>query len=246
MNQQKLGSERISLMRSAVIALAIVLLVVVVVGWSVPGGLEVFDEPGSAADWLAAVGTWMIGFGATKFAANDYQLKLHERRERLLQDAEKRLSALQVKVASIRNWSHQLQMAGQFFADYPMESASPKYIEEMLEGTKRALLSIPWASEDAIDMGSEEIRALERTTRDMDTAVVLVTTTLEICSGESAVSALPHHGETLKTLGGLLVRVADPMASLAAYLDAEATETRHSRARIIRKLRREADALLNG
>ncbi|WP_049458537.1 hypothetical protein [Stenotrophomonas maltophilia] len=246
MNQQKLGGERISLLRSAVIALAIVLFVVVVVGWSFPGGLEIFDEPGSAADWVAAVGTWMIGFGATKFAANDYQLKLHERRERLLQDAERRLSALQVKVASIRNWSYQLQMAGQFFADYPMESANPKYIKEMLEGTERALRGIPWASEDVIDMRSEEIRALERTARDMDTAIVLVTTTLEICSGESAVSALPNHGETLKVLGGLLQQVADPMSSLAAYLDAEVNETRHSRARIIRKLRREADTLLNG
>lgn len=246
MNQLKSGGERISLLRSAVMALVIVLLVVIVVGWSTPGGLEIFDDPGSAADWLAAVGTWMIGFGATKFAANDYQLKLHERRERLLQDAESRLAALQVKVASIRNWSNQLQMAGQFFAEYPIESASPSYIKQMLEGTQDALRSIPWASEDVIDMKPQEIRALERTARRMDMARILVTTTLEICSGESAVSALPNHGETLRMLGGLLQQVAEPMSSLAAYLDAEATEARHSRARIVQRLRREADALLNG
>lgn len=73
--------ERLSVAR--VIWLSVLMLVATVVakGWSTPGGLELFDEPGSAADWVAAIGTWVVGLAAFVLASGDRRLRMHERRE---------------------------------------------------------------------------------------------------------------------------------------------------------------------
>lgn len=85
--------------RSTVCLVAIFLLIGVVgAGLFSPFGLNVFEDVGSAADWVAAIGTWVIGFGAISLAVGDRSLKLRERQERRISELEINLEEVQ-KVA---------------------------------------------------------------------------------------------------------------------------------------------------
>lgn len=84
--------------RAIPIAVVLLLLAVTMAGLLGPFGLSIFDEPGSAADWVAAIGTWAIGYGAISLSIGDRALKLRERQERRVADLERNLEELQ-KVA---------------------------------------------------------------------------------------------------------------------------------------------------
>lgn len=74
--------------------LGAVLTAVVLIGSDIP--LKCV-EAGNAADWLAAAGTWVIGYGAWKYARVGHAQRIHEYREsemRRIQDASIRASAL--------------------------------------------------------------------------------------------------------------------------------------------------------
>lgn len=89
---------RISLGRVIPVAVVLLLLAVAIIGLLCPFGLSVFDEPGSAADWVAAIGTWAIGYGAISLSIGDRDLKLRERQERRVMDLERDLEEIE-KVA---------------------------------------------------------------------------------------------------------------------------------------------------
>jgi len=60
-----------------------------------PGSIEISSDGGTFVDWIAAVGTWVIGIGAIRFAASDHALKISERRERRLVELNNDLEVVQ-------------------------------------------------------------------------------------------------------------------------------------------------------
>lgn len=91
--------RRPSFTRVLWLAVGILLGVVVLAGLLMPSGIEVFDAPGSAADWVAAIGTWVVGVAAFALAAGDRRLRLHERREQKM--LRLKLEISQVRTAHI-------------------------------------------------------------------------------------------------------------------------------------------------
>lgn len=56
--------SEMSLLRISWAIIALLAASVVVVAAFNPGGVDVFEDPGSVADWVAGVGTWIVGYGA--------------------------------------------------------------------------------------------------------------------------------------------------------------------------------------
>lgn len=81
--------DQASLGRAIPVAVVLLLLAVAIVGLLGPFGLSVFDDPGSAADWVAAIGTWAIGYGAISLSMGDRALKLREQQERRVTELER-------------------------------------------------------------------------------------------------------------------------------------------------------------
>lgn len=95
-----------STVNTILMASLIAILGVIATGLFSPFGLTIFDDTGSAADWFAAVGTWVIGFGAMRLAAGDRELKLHERREKRLKEAKMDRSRLK----QISSWASAMEL----------------------------------------------------------------------------------------------------------------------------------------
>lgn len=89
--------ERASLGNAILDAALLVALSVIGAGLFLDSGLVVFDDAGSAADWFAAVGTWVIGFGAIRLAAGDRRQRDVEFDRLQLRDCQ--LSSVRVKAA---------------------------------------------------------------------------------------------------------------------------------------------------
>lgn len=68
-------------------------------------------EAGNAADWLAAIGTWVIGFGAISLAMGDRRLKLRERQEQRVLQLEENLEEVQRVALSAQSASTEFQDA---------------------------------------------------------------------------------------------------------------------------------------
>lgn len=85
-----------SLWNCVLTAIFLVPATVIVVGLFSPFGLSFFDEPGSAADWFAAIGTWVIGAGAMKIAYDANAKLKHEMEVDSLAKSEAREAALRL------------------------------------------------------------------------------------------------------------------------------------------------------
>ncbi|WP_155761038.1 hypothetical protein [Stenotrophomonas maltophilia] len=85
-----------SLWNSVLTATFLIPAAVIVVGLFNPFGLSFFDEAGSAADWFAAIGTWVIGAGAMKIAYDANAKLKHEREAEDLAKFEARQAALRL------------------------------------------------------------------------------------------------------------------------------------------------------
>jgi hypothetical protein len=88
--------------------LGIVITAVALYGNQIP--LKCF-EAGNTADWLAAIGTWVIGVGAVSLAASDRSLKLRERQERRISQLESNLEDVQKVARYARSASTEFQDA---------------------------------------------------------------------------------------------------------------------------------------
>lgn len=95
-----------STVNTILMASLIAIMGVIATGLFSPFGLTIFDDTGSAADWFAAVGTWVIGFGAMRLAAGDRELKLRERREKRLKEAKMDRARLK----QISRWALTMQL----------------------------------------------------------------------------------------------------------------------------------------
>ncbi|WP_312704142.1 hypothetical protein [Stenotrophomonas lactitubi] len=98
--------------RDAAIAAAIwcaagaIIMAMVLTGSRIP--LKCF-EGGNAADWTAAVGTWVIGVGAIRYSASELGLKLHERREKRYGEVLATLGKYADLAVRARLWDYSLQ-----------------------------------------------------------------------------------------------------------------------------------------
>ncbi|WP_164229424.1 hypothetical protein ACS0OT_09990 [Stenotrophomonas maltophilia group sp. RY12688] len=98
--------KSVSTESTILLASLLAILGIIAAGLFSPFGLSVFEDAGSAADWFAAVGTWVIGFGAMRLAAGDRELKLHERREKRLREAK----AEHTRLREIASWLVPMQL----------------------------------------------------------------------------------------------------------------------------------------
>lgn len=226
----------------AILAIGIIFATVIIVGWFREGGLAVFDNPGSAADWFAAVGTWMIGFGATKFAANNYQLQLHERREKLLQDAESRLAATKAKLASVTNWSSDIRIYAGVFQQHPLNAMDSDLIQDVLKRTAKVLQEAPWDNHDMIDLMADDVVQLGQTLHRANSCAAIIQA---ILNNKSKRSEKIDPASALEVLVQELSKVSAGINPLRAHLDQKVYELQRKRDHVSSRLEREAEKLLN-
>jgi len=137
--------KSVSTVNTILLASFLAILGVIVAGLFSPFGLAVFDDTGSAADWFAAVGTWVIGFGAMRLAAGDRELKLHERREMRLKEAKADRSRLR----EISSWlvPTQKQVMGVTRRLRQAENREPITAHAMLKRLADQIADMEWGAE---------------------------------------------------------------------------------------------------
>lgn len=79
----------------AALLLGAVLSALVLVGSDVP--LKCF-EGGNLADWLAALGTWVIGYGAWKYARDNYRHGMEEALRRKKQEEDRTIARIEAMI----------------------------------------------------------------------------------------------------------------------------------------------------
>ncbi|PJO52258.1 hypothetical protein CR156_08705 [Stenotrophomonas lactitubi] len=107
--------DRLSIARIIWLAILLVAALIIAKGWLTPSGLEIFDEPGSAADWVAAIGTWVVGLAAFVLASGDRRLRLHERREQKMLRMKLEISQLRAAIAATISARNRLDRPLQYF-----------------------------------------------------------------------------------------------------------------------------------
>lgn len=97
------------------LAIALFLGLIALAGLSMPSGIQIFDDPGSAADWVAAIGTWVVGVAAFTLAAGDRRLRLHERREQKMLRLKLEISQVRTAHVATNAILQRLKRARSFF-----------------------------------------------------------------------------------------------------------------------------------
>lgn len=149
-----------STVNTILIASLMTVLCVIAVGLFSPFGLSIFDDAGSAADWFAAVGTWVIGFGAMRLAAGDRELKLHERRERRLQEAKIERS----RFREVSGWASNMRVQIAVMSERlsVAETDRPSSVLPALKPVADAVRSIRWGVDEHNIVGEDTARIVAR------------------------------------------------------------------------------------
>jgi len=238
--------ERISTTTIGFMVILMVLCAVVITGLR-PGGLTIFDDPGSAADWVAALGTWMIGFGATKFAANDYQLKLHERRRLLHQEAVETLTNVGAKLSAVRVWNKTVEMMGEYFSNFQRSGGRPGLLTDNLISVVNILRDTPWTAQDEGDFPLSLHERLMVSRLRSQVAYDMAMRLLDICqNGRGETFIISGHIGRIEELGELLCDVVSPLPEMLRALSERRAQLDKTKSRIAMKLKQEEDELLDG
>ncbi len=238
--------RRINWNRTFVTAGCLVGAGVVYVGLLRPGGMNIFDEPGSAADWVAAVGTWMIGYGANKFAGNSYQLKLHEKREVALKEASARIDALKSRVAGIEGWMSQIRMAQRLLQSFPFDVAKPNQVTDVIDQIRKFLQSGPWDMDDIARMDQVAIGEITKAERRLGEVQAWIQVTVDRLDEDGRASVSSTRVDELRSIAGLLDDVVEAGARFVALISRDAAEQEAQRDRIAERLQRDFEDLLGG
>ncbi|WP_447934788.1 hypothetical protein [Stenotrophomonas lactitubi] len=81
--------SRVSWITSALMGAAVVMLAIFN-----PGGLDIFEDPGSVADWVAGVGTWAVGYGAIAISIAARRREIADERRKEVDHLQARQSVL--------------------------------------------------------------------------------------------------------------------------------------------------------
>lgn len=226
------STERVLLLASLLLTVGII-----VIGFFSPAGLSIFDDPGSAADWVAAIGTWVIGFGAIRLAAGDRELKLRERQEKRVEELNSELEEIQRVVRnadSARDALKEVQDSVRVEATRLSVLASVPESQfrhsEVFAGLQGALYKLSWSP--------IQLRLL----KEMSPIAVGVDQHAEQISALSTrLAALENsdaRSETISRFQGKMVEIRQGLGDLIAG----ASKLAESHEAAIAKLRRELDA----
>lgn len=90
----KQAFTHVSLLRVTWLIPALIAAAVVGLAAFNPGGIEVFEDPGSIADWVAGVGTWVVGYGAIA-------ISIAARHREEAEDARQKAAARQARISML-------------------------------------------------------------------------------------------------------------------------------------------------
>lgn len=112
-----------------------------------------FDEPGSAADWVAAIGTWVVGLAAFVLASGDRRLRMHERREQKMLRLKLEISQVRGALAATSSARDRLDRPLQYFKalkerEGAFENASLYDVGIAFRGTLDVVSNPIWSPED--------------------------------------------------------------------------------------------------
>ncbi|MCI1154922.1 hypothetical protein MOQ18_01940 [Stenotrophomonas maltophilia] len=144
---------RVSLIRASAIALGLAALGVVAAGFAYPGGLDVFHEPGSAADWVAAIGVWIAAFGTfvVGFGANNYARETHIQRlqDKAREDGEFRQMLLSHITAAYVGLSPYTSLVGEIqrYVSRPVNERTEFLLRWLANSVRRIAASPPIPAE---------------------------------------------------------------------------------------------------
>lgn len=145
-------------------SVAVSVLAAVSVGWLRAGGLSVFDDPGSAADWVAALGTWAVGLAAFALAASDRRLKLHERREQKMLRLKLDIARVRTAATAADSVVYKTKPATRYLSLMDMDMFSLTSARAAVDEIRGAIAEEIWTSEDeavADDIAAEHMARAE-------------------------------------------------------------------------------------
>lgn len=209
-----------------------------------PGGLSLFSEFGSVADWVAAAGTLMIGFGANKLARNSLELKFHEKRETRFKELNAKIDAFRFRTLGLTNWMSQVRIAQRMLDSYPFDLAQPNQVKEVLSEVINLTASAPWSAEDIARLDKDSVSRVIFAERQLGDVHAWIGVTIERISeaDDNGLSEL-RVGE-LRGIAGILDGVVDATSKLVAQVEHEVQAYNVERARIAARLQRDSDDLL--
>lgn len=174
--------ERLSIARVIWLSVLILAAAVVAKGWSTPSGLELFDEPGSAADWVAAIGTWVVGLAAFVLASGDRRLRMHERREQKMLRLKLEISQVRGALAATGSARARLDRALQYFKalnehEGAYEDASLYDVGMAFKDILDVIANPIWSAEDrmaAADRTDQAMSTANRIANDLEGMIVYI------------------------------------------------------------------------
>lgn len=198
---------------AAVLAFILGLLVcgIILLGGKIP--LRCF-EGGNIADWMAALGTWIIGYGAWRIARESHSHRVQEANERAARERSTRNASLwQVmsKATATKTWQNRASA----FAALPAEEQTARRLLTLLHVALTVLRNTSWSDAERALLsmgGNNALTELEfEIMAQVDTLTALQTRLSE--DGENFAKERPGVVQMLTELGDRMSKDAESVAS---------------------------------
>lgn len=241
--------SRLSMARTMWLAILFLAALVIGKGWLTPGGLEIFDEPGSAADWVAAIGTWVVGLAAFVLASGDRRLRMHERREQKMLRLKLEISQVRGALAATGSARGRLDRPLQYFKalnehEGAYENASLYDVGMAFKDVLDVITNPIWSAEDrmaATDRTDEAMNAANRIANDLEGLVVYINDNFMQRPRERAAS---ENEGSIRAVSSRLDKLDDALRETEIGLVATSHDLAFSRDRLAEQLRKEFEELV--
>ncbi|WP_146205531.1 MULTISPECIES: hypothetical protein [Stenotrophomonas] len=150
-----------SLYKALLQASLLVVLGIIAAGLYSPFGLSIFEDAGAVADWVAAIGTWVIGFGAIRLAAGDRELKLHERREQKMLRLKLEISRFRNIASATNSLAYKLSRSAKYLDSLNWERASLADAFTAVTEIEAAVSADIWSEEDRAAANDETAQLMD-------------------------------------------------------------------------------------
>ncbi|MFT4409821.1 hypothetical protein ACLMOV_09360 [Stenotrophomonas muris] len=241
--------DRLSIARTMWLAILLIAALVISKGWFTPGGLEIFDEPGSAADWVAAIGTWVVGLAAFVLASGDRRLRMHERREQKMLRLKLEISQVRGAIAATNSARDRLDRPLQYFKalkehEGAFENASLYDVGMAFREALDVVANPIWSPEDrmaATDLTDKVMNAASRVANDLAGLITYINDNFMQRPRERAAS---ENEGSIRSVSSRIEKLDELLSDVGIGLIVTSEALAWSRDRLAEQLRKEFEELV--
>ncbi len=141
------GNEPITPQDLIAVALIGVVLGAIILWWIFARllGYQAFECTEKAANWIAAVGTWIVGFAAAAIAYFGHDLKLRDRRAQRLDKIKNQMSHMQAIIMTARNLTFAMAAIDGYFRRRPLEQQTSSMVAQLAKDARGIVPDIAWS-----------------------------------------------------------------------------------------------------